>query len=181
MLKKSEIQCVVTSVKEPLSNFSLSYPLNHLSPTLFSFATDQALVYEVNFAQFDNITININDDLIEIENFQLVVYLVSGTEASTDEKVGATVCNAVAIFFDEDDTRILSYVCNFVDDRQAARRRKFDQWYNQFGFSSNINKVDETVTIDTYQYLVTLLVSKNHPYQSAIEAEFLRSANLLNK
>ncbi len=172
---------VITSMKRPLSSFSSSYPIHRLSSTLFSFATDQAIVYEVSFVPFDGVTITRDDNLIDIDSFQIVVYLVSGTELPIDVKIGITVCNAVRIFFEEDDTRILSYLCDTIDDRQTARKRKFDRWYNQFGPTLGIDKVDATITVANLQYLVSLMISNKNPYQSTIKTEFLKSARSLNK
>ena len=168
-------------IRSLLSNLPSSYPLNRLSPTLFSFATGQAVVYEINFVPFENITIVVNDDFVEIENFQLVLYNVSSVVASIDTKVGATVGNAIDAFFREDHTRTLSYVCDFGDDRQWARKRKFDQWYNLFAERVNIKKVDGTVIADNTEYLISLLTSNSHPYQATIEAEFFKGADSLNK
>ena len=171
----------VTSAKRPLSSFYLSYPLHRLSSTLFSFATDHAIVYEISFVPFGEVTIDTSDNLTKVDSFQLVVYLVSGTEPPVDTKVGITICNAVRIFFEENNTHILSYLCDSIDDRQAARKRKFDQWYNQFGLTLGIDKVDATIIVDNQQYLISLLVSENNSHKSAIKAEFLKSASSFNK
>lgn len=102
-------------------------------------------------------------------------------KAIGDDCVGITIAQVIRLFFEQIENVII-YVCDSLDNRQVARKRKFDRWFWQYN-DGNIIKEDELTFIEGIEMHNTLLVHKNCKNFDKILAAFkeLNSRDLGNK
>jgi hypothetical protein len=67
--------------------------------------------------------------------FNIDVISGSSEETIADERVGYTVFQVFRIFFDRIEN-VAVYVCDTLDERHLARKRKFDLWFWKFNDGS---------------------------------------------
>ncbi len=123
----------------PLSH----YPLSEDASGVITFGTQHAAVYHISFIPVTSVFLLVAGDKVEIENYQIIIENPGQLRTPGDSKVGATVCKAIAEFFEKHPLRTVTYVCNFGDNRQLARHRKFSGWYRRYGADAKVAKQDE--------------------------------------
>ena len=83
------------------------------------------------------------------------------------------------LFF-EKINNVIIYVCDSIDDRQLARKRKFDFWFWKYNDGSII-KEDGIAVIENIQILNTLLVNKYNPQLTEIILSFKELNEKMNE
>ena len=89
---------------------------------------------------------------------------ISGTpdETKADERVGHTVFQVFKLFFDRIEN-VAVYVCDTLDERHLARKRKFDLWFWKFNDGSLL-KEDGIAVIEGTPIYNSLLVHKSNQH-----------------
>lgn len=138
--------------------YSLAY-INKLSPyevfeyeeNVVCFFTDDGSEYLIGFIEETN---------IGFENaYQLfITRRKNGHSKGADEKIGRTVSAVVSSFF-RNNLRILIYICDTSDKRQAARDRKFKSWYHQYASFNDLKMISEVIEIDEDAYFASMILS----------------------
>lgn len=103
------------------------------------------------FEDYEHITCPIytfNIDIIEGE------YLI------LDDSIKATVLKVIELFFSSIEN-VAVYVCDSLDERQYARKRKFDIWFNTSD-SDLIIKEDGIAKIEGVEILNSILIHKHN-------------------
>lgn len=87
-----------------------------------------------------------------------------------DERIGLTVVEAIKLFFEEFNN-VAIYICDSIDNRQVARKRKFDLWLWKYNDGSII-KEDELALIEGVKIYNTLLIHKENEHFDGILKAF---------
>lgn len=90
-----------------------------------------------------------------------------------DKRVALTIADIVADYYQLRNEVISLYICDSSDGRQAARKRKFDGWFeffNQADFlKHDLTIVDEK---DGITYYNAIILKTDNPQKTAIIAAF---------
>ena len=78
----------------------------------------------------------------------------------TDDKIGITILEVFNLFFKKLEN-VAVYVCDSIDDRQLARKRKFDLWFWKYNDGSLL-KEDGIALIDGVEIYNSLLLHKTN-------------------
>lgn len=134
------------------------------SNTVFRFATVHELTYEVRFAPSGYLFLNypeLNDYI-----FELVIKLLAnatGSRTPPDSRIIATVAVIFSAFL-EQNKRVIVYICDTSDKRQAVRARKFNGWFEQYQSTTGLYKVDQTIMdAQGVIYLMSLITRTDNP------------------
>jgi len=135
------------------------YPLKENDKLTYQFKTDQGVSYLVYFLDYSymfgdypslaNQAYTFNIDVID-DNVRLI----------NDERIGLTVVEVIRLFFEEFNNVVI-YICDSVDNRQMARKRKFDLWFWKYN-DGTIIKEDELAFIEGTKIYNTLLLHKDN-------------------
>jgi hypothetical protein len=79
-----------------------------------------------------------------------------------DDRIGITIVEIFKLFFLSIEN-VAVYVCDSIDDRQLARKRKFDFWFWKYNDGS-ILKEDGIAVIEGTEILNSLLIHKQNPH-----------------
>ncbi len=85
---------------------------------------------------------------------------------SEDERIGLTVVEVFKVFFMR-RKNVAVYVCDSLDERHLARKRKFDFWFWKYNDGS-IVKEDGIAVVDDMEILNSLLIHKENPHCTKI-------------
>ena len=146
------------------------YKFKRVSNNTYSFLTNNDVLYSIEFtdgsyyfAQFP--------DYLTIFEFSINV-LNTGKHISPphDKRVEATVVLILGTFLSVRENSII-YVCQNLDERHYARKRKFDLWFKQ-NQNINLEKHDLTIEYDDIAYLTSLIIHKHNSYRDEIISLF---------
>jgi hypothetical protein len=105
-------------------------------------------------------------DYPEIANqvFMFNIDVIEGVpdEATSDERVGHTVLEVFKLFFEKSEN-VVVYVCDSMDDRQLARKRKFDIWFWKFNDGS-LFKEDDTAVVEGVAIYNSIILHKRNEH-----------------
>ncbi len=87
-----------------------------------------------------------------------------------DDRIGVTVIEIFKLFFANIENAVI-YICDSSDNRQYARKRKFDVWFNKYN-NGNLLKENGIAVIEGTKILNTILVSSLHPKANEIITAF---------
>lgn len=138
-------------------------PYNLTEPDNFSyeFVTDNDIHYSVYFLDYSYMFVDY--PVIASNIFTFNIDVIKGNTASVlaDERTGITIVEVFKRFFNRKEN-IAVYICDSLDERQAARKRKFDYWFWKYNDGS-ILKEDGIAIIEDVQIFNSLLILKNNP------------------
>lgn len=142
----------------------------------YFFETDKELIYEVVFKPTPYLFALKNTEIVE-NTFEFSILLQFNPFSklpSNDKKTGATVVAIFMDFYARRGKAITVYICESSDGKEVARKRKFDQWFQEYNEDVFI-KVDRNL-IDTKnnKFPISMIISKTNPYESEIFTAFLR-------
>ena len=87
--------------------------------------------------------------------YSFSIDILKGHPKKSDKRIKETVLYVIELFF-EDVENVAIYVCDSLDERQIARSRKFDMWFNTYN-NNEIIKENCIGSIDgdiTYSSLI---------------------------
>ena len=140
-----------------LNPYSISYSDNSIL-----FQTDSNVTYEIYFAE--------GDGYFEGYDFALFVKIFGFRQITPSQdrihskRIAETIVFHLLEFFD-DERHIVLYVCNQSDNRQASRKRLFDNWYNYYAPDTFV-KLD--FDFDSTLFL-SIITQKRNPYLAALQ------------
>ena len=139
------------------------YPLE-ITNTGYSFVTDQGLRYQLYF--LEDTSLFKEHPLLKGRAFWFNIENTGGNYdiAVEDERIGVTVFEVLFKFFAQQENVVI-FVCDSLDNRQRARKRKFDQWFFKLNDGSLI-KENGIVLSDEMEYYSGMIVHRNNPYLS---------------
>ncbi|TAG57133.1 MAG: hypothetical protein EAZ27_03395 [Cytophagales bacterium] len=92
-----------------------------------------------------------------------------------DPRIGITVAYILGDFFQNEENAII-YVCESLDNRQKARKRKFDEWFNKYK-GKKILQINMTAYIEGLEILNSLILHVNNPNFKEIVVAFAELNN----
>lgn len=122
------------------------YPYKATDNYTFQFKTDQGLLYTVYFLDYSVMFSDFPHIAKYIYSFNIDLTEGDADLAFTDERIGITMVEIFRLFF-EKIKHVAVYVCDSIDDRQLARKRKFDLWFWKYNDGS-ILKEDGIAVVD---------------------------------
>jgi Family of unknown function (DUF6169) len=148
----------------------------------YYFNTDFNITYHVKFK--DSSYLFEGRLEFDVYAFEMVIEIESnptGIKPPLDSKMPLTISTIFKDFCQKFNERVIIYICDSSDVRQEARRRKFNQWVDQF-------KGDEYLKLDTaieenskITYHSSVIVRNDNPYKMQIFEAFLNLAKEQDK
>ena len=117
---------------------------------IYYFETELGSVYEVLFKPSPYL---LGNEKSEFANYiyEFIISIEENDEKKipkTDKKIGATAAAIFKDFYLKKGCSVTIYICDSSDGKQLIRKRKFDQWFNEFR-TFEFTKIDE-VLLDNY-------------------------------
>lgn len=84
----------------------------------------------------------------------------------SDERIGLTILEVFNHFFSTRQN-VAVYVCDSLDDRQLARKRKFDIWFWKFNDGSLI-KEDDIAIVEGVEIYNSMILHKQNKHLAEI-------------
>jgi hypothetical protein len=148
----------------------------------YYFNTDFNITYHVKFK--DSSYLFEGRLEFDVYAFEMVIEIESnptGIKPPLDSKMPLTISTIFKDFCQKFNERVIIYICDSSDVRQEARRRKFNQWVDQF-------KGDDYLKLDTaieenskITYHSSVIVRNDNPYKMQIFEAFLNLAKEQDK
>lgn len=142
------------------SILSSPYPLQENDGYSYEFLTDTGIRYKIYFLDYSYIFSAYLNITCPVYSFNIEAIEGNPDLAPGDDRVGATVSTVMNLFFAQVDN-VGVYVCDSMDDRQLARKRKFDLWFYTFNDGTLI-KEDGLAVIEGTEIYNALLLHKNN-------------------
>lgn len=151
------------------------YLLQENDPYSYEFVTDQGIRYSIYFLDYSCMFHQYPAIAQNIFTFNIEIISGSADEAIADDRIGYTVFEVFRIFFQRIEN-VAVYVCDSLDERHLARKRKFDLWFWKFNDGS-ILKEDGIAVVDGVLIYNSLLIKKNNTHWP----EIIMAYNELNE
>ena len=145
------------------------YPIRRDSDGSISFITDSGIIYTATFLDASYHF----EDVSNIYEFNLYP---NREASSTDSRVGLTVVYIIEIFF-QNSQNVLLYICESLDRRHKARKRKFDGWFKRFA-NDAFQKHDFELCVEDIEILISIILTKDNPNQNDLFTAFLATYDL---
>jgi hypothetical protein len=136
----------------------------------FTFQTDNSVIYSVELTDGSYYFLDLPKEISVFELNIKVLNAVDGIVKPLDKRIEATIVNILSLFF-EDNSNSLIYVCSNLDNRQKARNRKFDSWFNR-NETVLIEKYDVDFTFQDIQILASILVHAQNIHKDELVRMF---------
>lgn len=150
------------------------YPLKGNDKLTYQFTTDQGVSYLIYFLDYSFMFEDYPLIAKRVYTFNIDVIDNNAHQLLTDERIGLTVVEVIRLFFEEYNN-VAIYICDSIDNRQLARKRKFDLWFWKYN-DGNIIKEDELAIIEGVKVYNTILLHKENEHIN----EILQAFKLLN-
>ncbi|MBX9784225.1 MAG: hypothetical protein K2X48_13125 [Chitinophagaceae bacterium] len=137
------------------------YPLQETDELSYQFVTDGGVTYHIYFLDYSYMFADYPMLANNVFSFNIDVVSGSVDTALSDERIGITVVEVFKTFFKEREN-VAVYVCDSSDERQLARKRKFDFWFWKYNDGSII-KEDGVAIVEDVEILNSLLVHRSNP------------------
>jgi len=146
------------------------YPYTKGGELYYKFTTDQGLLYTAVFFDYGYLFAAYPEYVDDIYSFTLDAIKGEISTSGLDEKIGETVVSIFRDFF-RSKQNVVIYVCDSLDDKHLARKRKFDLWFWKYN-DGTILKEDGLAVIAGMEIYNSLLVNKQHPHAEGIIKAF---------
>lgn len=137
------------------------YPLQENNDYSSEFVTDQAVTYSVYFLNYSVLFSNYPKFAEHIFTFNIDVINGNPDENQLDERIGLTIVYIFQVFF-HSFQNVAIYVCDNLDDRHLARKKKFDNWFWRFNDGSLI-KQENLAVVEGVEIYNSMIVHKENP------------------
>ena len=159
-----------------------NFTKNDSDSSEYAFITSSGMIYSVAFVKADFYFPN--NDSFKNDTFELVIQLdesQKNTWAGRDFNIPSTIASIFKDFFQHHE-KVVVFSCDTTDGKQAARNRKFDDWFGQFNDDSLL-KLNETIfdIENQFQYFMSMIISKENPHKEEIMAAFKELTKTLSE
>lgn len=138
------------------------YPLQENDACSYGFVTDQGIKYVIYFLDYSYMFYEYPDIAQNIFSFNIDVVSGKPDNSNADERIGYTVMQVFMLFFEKIEN-VAVYVCDSLDERHLARKRKFDIWFWKFNDGSLL-KEDGIAVIEGSPIYNSVLVHKSNKH-----------------
>lgn len=146
------------------------YLLEENDPYSFEFVTDQRIRYSVYFLDYSSMFAAYPGIASQTYMFNLDVIKGNPVEGISDERIGVTVLKVFSLFF-LNRQNVAVYVCDSLDSRQLARKRKFDIWFWKYNDGSLL-KEDDIAVIEGAEIYNSMILHKENKQLTEIILAF---------
>jgi hypothetical protein len=136
------------------------YPLKELDEYSFGFTTDQEISYVIYFLDYSAMFSEYPELAANIYMFNIDVTEGGPDLTIADNRIGVTILDVFNIFF-KSRHNVAVYVCDSLDDRQLARKRKFDIWFWKYNDGSLI-KEDDVAVVEGVEIYNSMILHKQN-------------------
>lgn len=154
---------------------SIPYPLKTNDNLSFEFITQTGIVYNIYFLDASHLFSNYSYIKCPVYEISFVALNGDPDNNISDPKIGATIQYVLNFFF-ENVKNVAIYICESLDNRQMARKRKFDAWFELYN-NGTLIKENGTAYIDGEIIFNSILI---HKQNEAIE-DIINAFRDLNK
>lgn len=145
----------------------------------YDFTTENGIDYRVKFADGAFLFVDFPSHLTVYEVAISPIRLGRYTTPPQDPRAEATFIKIFKDFLSEHQNSIV-YVCDTNDNKQAARNRKFDMWYNK-NKSEDIEKYDNTFIVGDTEIYASLIVHTLNQFKDSLKDIFLNQKEKYDK
>jgi hypothetical protein len=142
------------------STLSSPYQLLQNDEYSFEFITEQGIKYKIYFLDYGYMFADYPQITCPVYSFNIDAIEGEPGHAPGDERVGATVSEVMNLFFRKIDN-VTVYVCDSMDERQYARKRKFDLWFYAYNDGSLI-KEDGLALVEGTEIYNAMILHKHN-------------------
>ena len=101
----------------------------------YEFLTEQGVRYSIYFLDYSFMFSDYPAIAQNVFSFNIDVLDGNADSSITDDRIGITILEVFKLFFTKLEN-VVVYVCDSIDDRQLARKRKFDLWFWKYNDGS---------------------------------------------
>ena len=124
----------------------------------YEFLTEQGVRYSIYFLDYSFMFSDYAAIAQHVFSFNIDVLDGNADSSITDDRIGITILEVFKLFFTKLEN-VVVYVCDSIDDRQLARKRKFDLWFWKYNDGSLL-KEDGIALIEGVEIYNSLLLHK---------------------
>lgn len=136
------------------------YPLQQNDEYSYEFVTDAGIRYKIYFLDYSYMFAEYAHITCPVYSFNIDAIEGNPDNTPGDDRVGATVSAIMNLFFSRIDN-VAVYVCDSMDERQYARKKKFDLWFYSYNDGSLI-KEDGLAIIEGSEIYNAILLHKQN-------------------
>lgn len=146
------------------------YLLDESNELTYEFITTSGIKYKIYFLDYSYMFAEYSNMIYPV--FSLNIDAIDGNPefSPLDKRIALTLSMIIHQFFEKID-HLLIYVCDSVDERHYARKRKFDNWFNEYN-NGTLKKEDGIATIEGGKIYNSIIFHKDHPGLSDIIIAF---------
>lgn len=148
---------------------SSPYPLLENDEYSFEFITETGIKYKVYFLDYSYMFESYSNISCPVYSFNIDALEGDPDNSQADERVGLTISKIIKLFFREMNN-VAVYVCDSLDERQYARKRKFDIWFYLYNDGPLIKEDGLAVIEGTEIYNAMILHKQNRQLTEIILA-----------
>ena len=138
------------------------YLLNEVGEFEFTFCTQNGILYNAVFISYADMFYSHAHIAHKIYTFNLDILCDEIKTTHIDERIGQTIAVIFNKFFENDEHAVI-YLCDSLDDRQLARKRKFDYWFWKYS-KDTIVKEDGYAIVEGVEILSSVIMRSDNPY-----------------
>ncbi len=124
----------------------------------YEFLTEQGIRYSIYFLDYGFMFSDYPAIAENVFSFNIDVLNGDTDSSITDDRIGVTILEVFKFFFTRIEN-VAIYVCDSIDERQLARKRKFDWWFWKYNDGSLL-KEDGIAMIEGVEIYNSLLLHK---------------------
>ncbi len=145
----------------------------------YRFQTDKGVFYSLKFSDGSFYFVNLPTYIPIFEFSITVVSLGDHLSPPRDARVEITIVAIMRLFFLSHENSII-YICDNLDEKQAARHRKFDIWFRTHA-DEDLEKYDTHFMIQSMEIYASLILHRSNHYKNNLVRIFLNQANEYEK
>lgn len=146
----------------------------------YSFTTENLIEYQLVFIDSSSYFSGTSSEDFVSKVYSLNIDKLSDNKAVYDPVVQETVECIVSHFFEDSENSLL-YVCDNTDNKQEARKRKFNKWFNDYELKSEFIKLDEVIETPEGIHNISMIFHQYNPFKKYLEIAYYEAVETLNK
>ena len=145
----------------------------------YRFDTDKGIFYSILFSDGSFYFADLPPHIPVFEISIATVSLGDHISPPRDPRVEATIVEIFRLFFSDHENSIV-YICDNLDQKQAARHRKFDIWFRSHA-GKELEKYDTHFLVETVEIYASLIIHSLNSFKNELVKVFLSQVNEYDK
>ena len=144
-------------------NETSPYWVIQLDEMMFRIRTNHGVLYRIGFYE---------DTFFAMSGaYHCFIDNSENRHAPNDPKILQTVTAIIEEFFRQNPL-VMLYICDPTDNRQAARNRLYQHWFDNYINHSDFRLYSESVEYKSVDYYAGLIMRKDNPFYDDVVARF---------